>query len=163
MEQQPPVVDQAIMNALEEQQRRYNQLIQDLKSEIDDVKKATTPPLMYTSPPPGVTQRDTRVMESMSLVGELQALKKDYLDKGGDDQTFIKQIEDTIQEAIEFQATQNTESINLQTNTLPLQDNTGLPGETNDPFSQKVLYITCISLFVLYNWEKSSAILTKNY
>ena len=69
---QPPVVDQAILTALEEQQKRYTQLIQDLKTEIDDVKKATTPPLAYTSPAPGVTQRDTRVMESMSLVGELQ-------------------------------------------------------------------------------------------
>ena len=154
---QPPAVaapetDVAIARALEQQQEKYNRMIQDLKNEVDDLKKSTTPPIGHDPlANPAATSRDPKVIESMNLVVELQGLKKNYLDNGGDDQRFLKQIDDTIKEAIQFQADGNGEALASYRSQMQQQPEASGPLE-NDPITQKVsLNSKLVSLvFFLY-------------
>ena len=155
---QPPAVaapetDVAIARALEQQQEKYNRMIQDLKNEVDDLKKSTTPPFGHDPlANPAATSRDPKVIESMNLVVELQGLKKNYLDNGGDDQRFLKQIDDTIKEAIQFQADGNGEALASYRSQMQQQPEASGPLE-NDPITQKVsLNSNLVSLLFFHRY-----------
>ncbi|XP_075250609.1 uncharacterized protein LOC142342860 isoform X2 [Convolutriloba macropyga] len=131
-----PESDLAIARALEQQQDKYNRMIQDLKNEVDDLKNSTTPPIGHEPTAAALgTVRDTKVIESMNLVVDLQGLKRNYLENGGDDQTFLKQIDDTIQEAIQFQAGENT----VASGTYRGQQEAATKSFDNDPITQKFM------------------------
>ena len=78
----------------------------------------------------------------MNLVVDLQGLKRNYLENGGDDQTFLKQIDDTIQEAIQFQAGENT----VASGTYRGQQEAATKSFDNDPITQKVRSLTLLAL-----------------
>ena len=57
-----PESDLAIARALEQQQDKYNRMIQDLKNEVDDLKNSTTPPIGHEPTAAALgTVRDTKV------------------------------------------------------------------------------------------------------